>query len=81
MDPKHVTQKYVSFSQKSKETLEFIKDFLSTQGIRTTNPTYTGQIWQIRITRKEDLKKFFMLIKSRNKEKFERLKMLIASLS
>lgn len=80
-DPRRVTQKYISFSQKSKETLEFIKNFLLTQGIRTTNLTYTGQIWQIRITRKEGIKKFFIFIKSRNKEKFERLKLLIASLS
>lgn len=80
-DPRCVTQKYISFSQKSKETLEFIKSFLLTQGIQTTNLTYTGQIWQIRITRKEGIKKFFMFIRSRNKEKFERLKLLIASLS
>lgn len=80
-DPNNVTQKYISFSQKSKETLEFIKGFLMTQGIKTTNLTYTGQIWQIRITRKDAIQKFYAHLRSRNREKLNRLKMLIASLS
>ena len=80
-DPNNVTQKYISFSQKSKETLEFIKGFLMTQGIKTTNLTYTGQIWQIRITRKDAIRKFYAHLRSRNREKLNRLKMLIASLS
>lgn len=80
-DPDFVTQKYISFSQKCKETLEFIKEFLLTQGIKTTNLTYTSQIWQIRITRKDGIRKFYAYIKSRNKEKYDRMKKLIASLS
>jgi intein/homing endonuclease len=80
-DPKSVTQKCISFSQKSRETLEFIKDFLMTQRIKTTNLTYTGQIWQIRITRKSAIRKFYAHLRSRNREKLKRLKMFIASLS
>ncbi len=71
-------QIYTSFDQKNKESLEFIHNFLMVDGIRPTNLTYTGKVWQFRITRRTSLKLFANKIKSRHKEKIYNINKLVA---
>ena len=70
---------YTSFDQKSKNALEFVRSFLVSENLRPTNLTYTGKVWQFRITRKEHLKIFSNRIHSLHEEKFERLLSLLAT--
>ena len=71
-------QIYTSFDQKNKESLEFIHNFLMIDGIQPTNLTYTGRVWQFRITRRNSLKLFANKIKSRHKEKIYNINKLVA---
>ncbi len=79
LDPATTTQKYVSFDQKNKEALEFVRSFLVKEGFRPTNLTFTGNVWQFRLTRKAEVKEFATRIISFHREKFRRLMLLIAS--
>ncbi len=72
-------QKYVSFNQKSRSSLEFVRDFLVSQNFRPTNLTMTGKVWQFRITRRNQLKDFAYRIHSFH-EKRRRLFKLAAAL-
>jgi len=71
-------QIYTSFDQKNKASLEFIHKFLMIDGIQPTNLTYTGKVWQFRITRRNSLKLFANKIKSRHKEKIYNINKLVA---
>ena len=73
------TQTYVSFDQKNKEALEFVRSFLVKEGFRPTNLTFTGNVWQFRLTRRAEVKEFATRIISFHREKFRRLMLLIAS--
>jgi intein-encoded DNA endonuclease-like protein len=53
-------QKYISFDQKNKDCLIFIRDFLLKEGFNPTNLTNTGKVWQFRLTRKKEIKKFYI---------------------
>jgi hypothetical protein len=70
---------YTSFDQKSKSALDFVRSFLVSENLRPTNLTYTGKVWQCRITRKEHLKLFALKLHSFHEEKFQRLLSLIAT--
>lgn len=74
-------QKYVSFDQKNKDTLIFIRNFLIKEGFNPTNLTKTGKIWQFRITRKKELKKFYINLNSFHSEKKKRFLKLISNIS
>ena len=77
-NPTMQTQNYVSFDQKNKESLEFVRNFLISDGFRPTNLTYTGNVWQFRLTRKESVRKFIERIHCFHGGKLARLKKLYA---
>ncbi len=80
-NPENSNQKYISFDQKNKEAISFLRDQLCLIGFNPTNLTFTGNVWQFRLTRKKELIRFAKEIGSRHKEKGARLKRLILSLS
>lgn len=74
--PKKITknsQKYIIFSQKNKESLEFVKKVLQELNIKTTNLTKCGGVWEFRITTKNDILKFIEQIGSLHPEKVRKL--------
>ncbi len=79
--PECATQRYISFDQKNKETLIFIRNFLCKCGIMPTNLTYTGGVWQFRITRRESMIKFAGKIHSLHESKKDRLARLVVAVS
>ena len=74
--PKKNKQKYISFDQKNKEPLIFIRNKLVEYGYKPTKLTFTGGNWQFRITRKSHIKKFYQEIGSWHPEKRKKLKIL-----
>ena len=79
--PKIAKQKYISFDQKNKESLIFIRDVLIGLGFKPTNLTYTGKVWQFRLTRKNNLLRFYDYIESKHPSKELRLKQLKSAIS
>lgn len=71
-------QRYVSFHQKNKESLEFIRNHLIRLGFHPTNMTFCGKVSEFRVCRKAEIKNFYNLIGSWHKEKSERLKGLVS---
>ncbi len=77
--PKTTKQTYISFDQKNRSALEFIRDILITKGFHPTRITLTGKCWQFRLTRKMELARYFQEIGTAHPEKRYRfLKMLNA---
>lgn len=77
--PKNIdkdSQKYIIFSQKNKESLEFLQKMLNKMGIKTTKITFCGGVWEFRITRKESIIKFIEKIGSLHPDKKSRLENL-----
>ncbi|MBI2667597.1 hypothetical protein HYX17_02390 [Candidatus Woesearchaeota archaeon] len=81
INPETAKQKYISFDQKNKSSLSFIRDKLIELDFIPTNLTYTGNVWQFRLTRKKDIIKFCDYIKSRHPSKSLRLRRLILAIS
>jgi hypothetical protein len=79
-DPIHAKQHYVSFDQANLEALAFVRDKLMQIGYRPTRITRTGNIWQFRLTRREDIMRFKNEIGSWHPEKKRRLDLLYVSL-
>ncbi len=79
-DPIHAKQHYVSFDQANLEALAFVRDKLMQMGYRPTRITRTGNIWQFRLTRREDIMRFKNEIGSWHPEKKRRLDLLYVSL-
>ena len=65
-------------TRKNKESLEFIRRQLIKLGFRPTNITYTGKVWQFRITRYRDILKFYNEIGSSHHGKKARLEKMFA---
>ena len=80
LDPRTATQLYVSFDQKNKPALSFIRNELAKLGFIPTNLTYTGQVWQFRLTRKKCLIKFCSYVQSKHPSKKQRLERLRSAL-
>lgn len=80
LKPAIAKQKYVSFDQKAKSALEFIRNFLVSEGFIPTHLTYSGQVWQFRITRFRHMQEFARRINSMHFDKRSRLSELVASL-
>ncbi|MBI2578360.1 MAG: hypothetical protein HYW26_01470 [Candidatus Aenigmarchaeota archaeon] len=74
--PDTAKQKYISFSQKNRESLEFIRQVLIDQSCQPTNITFCGNVWEFRLTRKNNLLYFCKNIGSWHKDKQLRLKLL-----
>ena len=79
-DPKNAKQKYISFSQKNRNSLEFIRKILIRNNFRPTNITFCGGIWEFRITRKHDMIRFADFVGSSHEDKIERLRQLKSGL-
>lgn len=69
-------QKYISLSQKNKESLEFVRNFILKLGMNPTNITFCGNVWEFRITRKNDIVNFIEKIGSWHPEKRKKLGLL-----
>ena len=77
--PKTTRQTYISFDQKNRSALEFVRNILITKGFHPTNITLTGKCLQFRLTRKKELARYFHEIGTFHPEKHDRfLKMLNA---
>jgi len=72
--------RYISFDQKEKEPLRFIRKVLVECKIATTRITFTSGAYQFRITRKESIVKFAKEVGSLHPDKRKRLKLLIFSM-
>ena len=68
--------KYISFDQKAKEPLEFVRNVLIKLGFKPTNLTLTSGVWQFRLTRKNDIINFDIKIGSLHPEKIKKLHLL-----
>jgi len=75
-DPLNAKQRYISFSQKNKESLIFIRKILVKKKFRPTNLTFCGNVWEFRLTRKNDIIDFCSNVRSFHKDKIRRLKLL-----
>jgi intein-encoded DNA endonuclease-like protein len=78
--PQTTKQTYISFDQKNRCALEFIRNILSTAGFHPTNITLTGQCWQFRITRKNELARYFREIGTSHPEKHGRFRKMLKAL-
>ena len=76
-NPKTAKQKYLSFSQKNKESIEFLRNVLIKKNYRPTNITFCGNVWEFRLTRKMDMLNFCKNIGSWHADKKLRMKFLI----
>ncbi len=75
-NPQTAKQRYLSFSQKNKESLEFLREILIRKRFGPTNITFCGNVWEFRLTRKDNLSLFSKTIGSWHKDKISRLKWL-----
>lgn len=75
-DPANAKQKYLSFSQKNRESLEFVRDALLKLNFNPTNITFCGNVWEFRLTRKRDFVIFYKTIGSWHSDRERRLKIL-----
>ena len=74
---KNAAERYISFHQKNKEPLVFIRSKLLDFGFNPTKITFCGNVFEFRICRKREIFKFYKLIGTRHPEKKKRLKKLI----
>lgn len=72
-NPEATAQRYVSFDQKCREAVEFLRNFLVSEGFLPSNLSYTGQVWQFRINRREHIRHFAHRLHSQHRDKHERL--------
>ncbi|MBI4181653.1 MAG: LAGLIDADG family homing endonuclease [Candidatus Aenigmarchaeota archaeon] len=85
--PKHperchrAEQRYLSFHQKDREPLVFIRDTLISLGYRPTNITYCKGAHEFRITRAAHIVRFCREIGSLHPEKGERMRRLVKKIS
>ena len=79
--PLTAKQRYLSFDQKNKESLDFIRKNLIKIGFQPTNLTFTNQVWQFRLARKDDMIKYINKISSSHPEKFSRMQKMVSILS
>lgn len=75
-NPLKSNQKYLSLSQKNRESLVFLRNTLTKLGFQPTNLTICGKVWEFRLTRKKDIIEFIEKIGSWHYEKQKRLKLL-----
>ena len=68
--------KYISFDQKAREPLEFIRKILIKLKFKPTNLTWTSEVWQFRLTRKIDIINFVEEIGSSHPDKIKKLHLL-----
>ena len=73
-NPWTAKQKYLSFSQKNRGSLEFLREVLTRKEFNPTNITFCGNVWEFRLTRKKDLFLFSKNIGSLHKDKISRLR-------
>ena len=78
---KKAEERYISFHQKNKEALDFIREKLIDFGYHPTKITFCGKVFEFRICRKKEIMKFYKEIGTWHSEKKERLKKLIDVLS
>ena len=76
-NPLEAKQKYLSFDQKNKSALSFIRKKLMELGFTPTNLTFTHEVWQFRLTRKKDIHNYIYNIKSSHPEKYSRMLQLV----
>ncbi len=74
---KKAEQRYISFHQKNKETLDFIREKLIDFGFNPTRLTFCGNVFEFRICRKKEILKFYKEIGTWHPEKKKRLKELV----
>jgi intein-encoded DNA endonuclease-like protein len=74
-------QTYISFHQKQKEPLIFIRNSLIKMGFKPTKITKCSNAHEFRITRKEHMKRFYNKIGSWHPEKSKRMTRLIKNIS
>ena len=79
-NPGSAKQKYICFSQKNRNSLEFIRNTLINFEFRPTNITFCGNVWEFRLARKNDMIKFYDIIGSSHEDKATRLKILKSGL-
>ncbi|MBI2674942.1 MAG: LAGLIDADG family homing endonuclease [Candidatus Aenigmarchaeota archaeon] len=75
-NPGNAEQLYLSFSQKNKEAVRFLRKLLIKKGYKPTNITFCGKVWEFRLARKKDMIFFCDKIGSWHKDKKRRLEML-----
>ena len=80
-NPAAKNQIYISFDQKNKEPLIFIREQLIKLNYKPTQITYTHGTYQFRITRKQDIIRFIHQINSLHPEKRARLNKILEILS
>ena len=68
--------RYVSFDQKNKESLKFIRNVMIRFGYTPTNLTFTSSVWQFRLTRNDDLVRFCRWMKPLHPDKRAALRLL-----
>ncbi len=73
-------QCYISFDQNNKTALDFVRKTLIEFGYHPTNLTFTSYCWQFRITRKNELKRFFFDIGTWHPDKDERFRKMLGAL-
>ena len=73
---KRAEQRYVSFHQKNKESLNFIRQKLIELGFNPTKITFCSEVFEFRICRHLEIKQFYEMIGSWHSEKSLRLKKL-----
>jgi len=71
---------YISFFQKNKESLEFIKFYLENKGIECGNIHWNQRKWLFKVKRKSILR-FIKFIESKHKIKVRRLNLMYKMLS
>lgn len=75
-NPETAKQKYLAFSQKNRESIEFLREILIKKNFNPTNITFCGNVWEFRLTRKKDIVNFCKTIGSWHSEKRKRLEIL-----
>lgn len=78
---KKAEQRYISFHQKNKETLNFIREKLISFDFHPTKITFCSKVFEFRICRKKEILKFYKEIGTWHPEKEKRLKKLIETYS
>jgi intein-encoded DNA endonuclease-like protein len=73
-------ERYISFHQKNRESLEFIRRHLINLGFHPTKITICGKVFEFRICRRDEIKKFWKIIGSWHPEKRFRLEKLVSLL-
>jgi hypothetical protein len=78
--PTTTNQNYISFDQKYKPALKFVRNTLTSNGFHPTNITFTGECWQFRITRRNEIARYFREIGTSHPEKLERFRRMMGIL-